>query len=769
MKPRTVALAAASERCAPPAAAPALPRRSAHALARAASALLALLLAAPLAAATRYSVQGGAGLSATLDAGTGRYEIADASLGWVFAGRLGDIPRDVATEDGRDEIGAYRELRFRWRAPALLSGSIRTYLDSRVVLLSVTTTQATPNDAAVRFPEFVELPPHLRHFSYGDSEFAPPVFALEETASPWLLFDDKGTAAIVSPAGHFMSASLFAGRNGAIAGGIGRAVRQLPAHFTQATLVAFASGVNAAWDSWGAALVRLTALGERPGADADASLRYLGYWTDNGAYYYYNYDPGLGYGATLESLVQHLRARGVPVRYLQLDSWWYYKSFSEPGGRRGGAKNPALPEGEWNRYGGLLRYEAHPGVLPEGLAAFQRRLDLPLLTHNRWIDPASPYHANYHVSGFAALDPRWWADRMHYLAEAGVVTYEQDWLSVIYRRSPELSAEPAAGEAFMDEMADAARARGLTLQYCMGLPRHFLQGARYPNLTSIRVSPDRFERSRWDGFLYTSRLASALGIWPFSDVLMSSEADNLLLATLSAGPVGIGDRIGSEDRDTLARAVRADGVLVKPDAPLVPLDRMYGADARHAPAPMIASTFVAHAGLRSVHLIAYARDARDALARVTPRELGVGGDAYLYDASAGTAARVRPDAPLSLEVRADALVHLIVVPVARSGVALVGDTTKFVPDGRTRIASLIDAPGELTVTVSFAPEERVVRLFGYAPQRPLVAADTGATGEVLYESASGRFEVAVFPETALLTEGPGSDPVRHAVLTLRLQ
>jgi hypothetical protein len=738
-------------------------------VARAAAGLLALLLAAPLAAAARYSVQGAAGLSATLDAGSGRYQITDASLGWVFAGRLPDVPSEVASDVGRDEIGDYRELRFRWRARAVLAGSIRAYADSRVVLLSVTTTQAMPNDAAVRFPDFVEVPAHLRHFSFGDSEFAPPRFALEETATPWLLFADKGGAAILSPASHFMSASLFAGRNGAIAGGLGRAVRQLPAHFTQATLLAFAGGVNAAWDSWGTALLRLVSLGPRPDADVGAAGRYLGYWTDNGAYYYYNYDPGLGYGATLEALVQHLRARGVPVRYLQLDSWWYYKSLADPNGRIGGAKNPALPEGEWNRYGGLLRYEAHPGVLPGGLATFQRRLDLPLVTHNRWIDPASPYHGKYRISGVAALDPLFWGDLMQYLSESGVVTYEQDWLSVIYRHSGELSAHPDAGEAFMDEMADAASARGLTLQYCMALPRHFLQGARYPNLTSIRVSPDRFERSRWDWFLYTSRLAAALRIWPFSDVLMSGEADNLLLATLSAGPVGIGDRIGSEDRDTLGHAVRADGVLVKPDAPLVPIDRMYGADARHETTPMLAATYVERTGQRSVHLIAYARDARATQVRISPREFGVGGDAWIYNATSGVAARVPPDAQLSLEVRAEGLVHLIMVPVARSGVALFGDSEKFVPDGRARLASLIDDSEGLTVTVSFAPEERAVRLFGYAAQRPLIGADSGAAGEVEYESRTGRFEVTVFPGAALLTEGALGDPVRHAVLTLRLQ
>src|SRR5262249_28717003 len=161
---------------------------------------------------------------------------------------------------------------------------------------------------------------HLMHFSYGDREFAPPLFALEESASPWLLFDGGGRAAVVSPASHFMSASLFGAARGGVASGLRREVPRLPANFTQATLVALAPHINTAWDTWGAALLRLLTPAGRPRADADTALRYLGYWTDNGAYYYYNYDPALGYGATLAALVQHLRARAVPVRYLQLDS-----------------------------------------------------------------------------------------------------------------------------------------------------------------------------------------------------------------------------------------------------------------------------------------------------------------------------------------------------------------------------------------------------------------------------------------------------------------
>src|SRR5207248_3334697 len=124
---------------------------------------------------------------------------------------------------------------------------------------------------------------------------------------------------------------------------------------------------------------------------------------DNGAQYYYDYDRQEGYAGTLEELVRRYRDEGIPIRYLQLDSWWYYKTLTEPTGKTGAPKNPALPQGEWNRYGGLLKYEAHPALFRDGLAAFQKRVGLPLIAHNRWIDPASPYRERYRISGLAAV------------------------------------------------------------------------------------------------------------------------------------------------------------------------------------------------------------------------------------------------------------------------------------------------------------------------------------------------------------------------------
>ena len=147
---------------------------------------------------------------------------------------------------------------------------------------------------------------------------------------------------------------------------------------------------------------------------------------------------------------------------MQLDSWWYYKTLTGPDGKTGKTKNAKLPQGEWNRYGGLLEYRAHPAVFPDGLESFHRELGLPLITHNRWVDPASPYRSKYHISGYAALDPAFWREIVGYIASAGVVTYmNKIRLNEIYEHSPRTGRE-ASPQATNSQLAwpPPARATG---------------------------------------------------------------------------------------------------------------------------------------------------------------------------------------------------------------------------------------------------------------------------------------------------------------------
>src|SRR5262249_61837380 len=88
-------------------------------------------------------------------------------------------------------------------------------------------------------------------------------------------------------------------------------------------------------------------------------------------------------------------------------------------------------------------------------------------------------------------------------------------------------------------------------------------GLSLPHATSGTNSPYLPQGDGRAGI--TGRLASALGEWPWTDVFTSSETSNLLLSTLSASIVGVGDALGQFDRTNLLRVVRADGVIVKPE------------------------------------------------------------------------------------------------------------------------------------------------------------------------------------------------------------
>ncbi|MDB6017190.1 MAG: hypothetical protein JWR19_1679 [Pedosphaera sp.] len=707
------------------------------------------------------------GLSVQLDAKSGGYRVISKKPAWTYGGSLTTPLMNITTSRGHDKAGDYQQMAFDWRnGPMPMSGQIRLYDGKALALFSQTCGMATEMPPPA-FPDFTTLPEKLHIFSYGHHEFAPPQFTNNEISTPWMLFDDQANALLISPASHFMVASMVGDGRKEVGSGFNPNLRNLPAGFTQQTLVACGKGINQTWDMWGRALVDLQGA-KRPVEDADAILKYLGYWTDNGATYYYNYDLTKGYANTLQALVEHYRQEQIPIRYLQLDSWWYYKTTTDADGTQGKAKkSKKLPAGEWNRYGGLLEYKAHTDLFPNGLDAFQKTIGLPLITHNRWIDPASAYHQHYQISGIAAVDPKWWDNIADYMKASGIVTYEQDWLDRIYTYSPAFSSNVETGEAFLDNMARACRERGITVQYCMPYPCYFLQGSRYENLTTIRTSGDRFHQNKWNDFLYTSRLAAAMGIRPWADVYMSDETNNVLLSTLSAGPVGIGDAIGAENKANLLQAVRADGVIVKPDATIVPLDRSYIADAGKKPVPLTASTHTDRDGIRTEYVFAFNRSKTpEDKVHFSAAELGLSGPTYVYDYFSGAGKLLNRGAQFSAPLGKEASAFYVVAPVGKSRIAFLGDKNKFVGTGRQRIASLHDEAGRLTVGVVFAKTEESVMLHGYASVVPKVMALAGQDDKVQYNPDTHYFTVKVKSDLAAPTDNATGDPVRLLTVVL---
>ncbi|OON80528.1 CBM35 domain-containing protein [Streptomyces tsukubensis] len=522
--------------------------------------------------------------------GSGTWQVSATVLGWTFGGSVGSAATGITTRSGSDAVGAYTETTFTFQAGAR-EGGIRVYDGASCVVFTDTYVKSGANSGP--FPTFSQYPKLARQLSHRDCFGRFQFNSFTSAAdSPWVFFDDSGNTFLLSAASHFQDARTTQASNGSIAVGVLGSISTLPAGYTRRTILSVKAGIGAAHRAWGAALTRLA--GKTPPAnDSGVILNTLGYWTDNGADYYYKFDAAKGYTGTLLAVRDEWASQKIPMGYMQLDSWWY----------------PKGPDSDWNALpDGTFLYEADKELFPDGLAAFQKRLDKPLVTHARWMDASSPYHDTYAFSNNVVTDPKFWQGVMDYLREGGVAVYEQDWLCTHAKPADNSLTE---ADAFFDNMARHSAADGIDLQYCMALPRDYLQSTLYSNLTTIRVSDDRFDRPKWDMFLYDSQLAGSLGVWPWADVFLSGETNNLLIANLSAGPVGVGDALGKVNAANLSKVARPDGVLVKPDVPIVPTDATYIGEAAGKLPAMVAATHVVHAtGLTYRYVFAYARQSR---------------------------------------------------------------------------------------------------------------------------------------------------------------
>lgn len=641
------------------------------------------------------------------------------NLSWSFSGNIGAPLDHLQTGTGADGLGGYSEISFDFAAAGGRHASIRNYLDRPGILFSLSNpSSGTPNTFA--FPSFTRFPQNLNHLTFSGI-FAPPSFWQLAADSPWIFFDDGGKTFILSPAANFMTASTAMGSNGELSSGVAPEITALPRGFEHRTLLVAEQGINRAFETWGLALTGLSGK-TRPANDADVSLNKVGYWTDNGATYYYHMADSMGYEQTLTAVKRDFDRAAVKLGYLQLDSWFYPKG--------SGAT--------WDNNGaGIYRYEAAAPPFMAGLARFQQNLGVPLITHSRWIDDSSPYHKLYRMSGNVVTDPAYWETVAGYLADSGVATFEQDWLADKAHTDFNLTD----GDAFLDNMAASMGRRNITMQYCMASARHFLQGSKYSNLTTIRTSADHLQRDRWTDFLYASRLGSALGIWPFTDNLMSPEISQLLLATLSAGPVGVADPVGALNGPNLLRSVRGDGVIVKPDVPLTPSDASYRNLAHNVDAPQVAYTWSDFGAMRTNYVFAFTQGS-NARAKFSPSELGMtAASYYLYDYFAGTGQVVDPADVIEKPISGDAL-YMVLTPVGPSGIAIVGDLGQFVTMGKKRIAAFTDE-GVARLTVRFAAGETSRTLLGYSPVKPSVTATDGAIGSFAYDEATHLFRVTV--------------------------
>ena len=92
-------------------------------------------------------------------------------------------------------------------------------------------------------------------------------------------------------------------------------------HFLHKTIVLTGSGIRSTMHQWGSLMLKYYGT-ERM---KDRTLKYLGYFTDNGAYYDAGYWPASkgtkDANAVFKNLSNYYATHSVPIKYIQLDDW----------------------------------------------------------------------------------------------------------------------------------------------------------------------------------------------------------------------------------------------------------------------------------------------------------------------------------------------------------------------------------------------------------------------------------------------------------------
>ena len=98
--------------------------------------------------------------------------------------------------------------------------------------------------------------------------------------------------------------------------------------------------------------------------ESDDTINYLSYWTNQGAFYYYNTEPNKNYADTMLDIYSNTRygETNAPFRSWNYDSWWY----------------PKCP----NK--GVKKWTPMKEVFPDGMSPIFEKTSMPVIAHNKW-------------------------------------------------------------------------------------------------------------------------------------------------------------------------------------------------------------------------------------------------------------------------------------------------------------------------------------------------------------------------------------------------
>ncbi|MFW9819930.1 MAG: hypothetical protein ACFFE5_09995, partial [Candidatus Thorarchaeota archaeon] len=505
--------------------------------------------------------------------------------------------------------------------------------------------------------------------------------------------------------------------------------------FSQSYILLFNKGINQSLKRLGDILLKYYD-SKRKSLYANIVTSYLGYWMDNGAYYYYKKENGMNYEDTMISLKEYFEKNRIPIKYYNFDSWWYLKHTNKTFTT---IFRPLVRLMGGGLYGNTLRWEVDPKNFTTDLKTFHReKFRKPITAHNRRWDARSPYVEKYdfktHKNHAVPLKKEFWRWLMKHAKESGIQVYEQDWMKNQIVSMPILMQNYDAQENWLKNMAIAAKEHGVDIFYCMQTPGILLYTIKHSNINISRCSGDYNHRwplsYRFIHSTQTNILLNAIGINSHPDVFRSRSMENVkirlfsesfpefkcLYQILNAGVVAPGDKKENINWPLLQKTCRIDGLLLKPDKSLNANDLMFKKHKKY----YICDTFTKLNDLVWTYILItniWPRRVKETFFKL--EELGFEkSDFILYDYYSGEIDHINTNDLIEVgRLKRNEYKYFIICPITSNGMALIGCPDKFVTCSSKLIMEIYSTENSLVFSVENL-KDADIRLLVYSESRP---------------------------------------------------
>jgi hypothetical protein len=213
------------------------------------------------------------------------------------------------------------------------------------------------------------------------------------------------------------------------------------------------------------------------------------------------------------------------------------------------------------------------------------------------------------------------------------------------------------------------------------------------------------------------------------------------------------DKIGSENMTNLLPALRKDGILIHPDIPGLPTETTLINIARGTAANPIQRTWTDHGNnLKTWYIWVPGANASSYSFDLAQEGVIAPNGAYAYEWISKTGKVVAAGGQLTdvCAYGTGAFDYWVLAPIAPSGIAFLGDLSKYTSCGRSRVTALSHSATQVTAAIDLESQEASVTLSGYAAAKPnAVCSDNASLGTVNF--ASNIFSVVLTPKSGTRT------------------